>query len=121
LIRDRDSKFIASFDEVFRAEGVEIAKTPIGAPCANGHAARFVGTVGGERLDRMLIFHRRRLEQVLAEYVAPYNQHRPQRSLDQRAPLGSKAVPKRIGHPDPDRLGRIDKLGALIDEYQLAG
>ena len=28
LVRDRDTKFIAAFDEVFRADGLRIIKTP---------------------------------------------------------------------------------------------
>jgi putative transposase len=87
LIRDRDTKFTSSFDEVLRADSIRIIRTPVRAPRANAFAERFVGTVRRECLDRMLIFGRRHLEQVLAEYVVHYNEHWPHRSLGQLAPL----------------------------------
>src|SRR6266540_6387948 len=77
LIRDRDSKFTAAFDEVFRSEGLRVIKTPIAAPRAKAHAERWVGSVRRECLDRILIVSRRQLETVLREYVAYYNTHRP--------------------------------------------
>jgi hypothetical protein len=42
LIRDRDQKFTDSFDEVFRSNGLEIIRTLLCAPQANGVAERFV-------------------------------------------------------------------------------
>ena len=120
LIRDRDTKFTSSFDEVFRSEDIRIIRTPIRAPRANAFAERFVGTVRRECLGRMLIFGRRHLEHVLADYVVHYNDHRPHRALEQQAPLTVGTSPASIGDPDLARLRRTDKLGGLIHEYELA-
>jgi putative transposase len=40
LIRDRDSKFIRAFDDVFASDGIQIIKTPIQAPNAWGTEMR---------------------------------------------------------------------------------
>jgi putative transposase len=119
LIRDRDTKFTSSFDEVFRADGIRIIRTPIRAPRANAFAERFVGTVRRECLDRMLILGRRHLERVLDEYVAHYNGHRPHRALGQLAPLTMDS-PTPIDDPQPAELRRRDAAFGLIHEYRLA-
>jgi transposase InsO family protein len=72
LVRDRDTKFTLSFDEVSRAEGIRITRTPVRAPQENAFAERFVGTVRRECLDRMLTLGRRHLERTLTEYVVHY-------------------------------------------------
>jgi transposase InsO family protein len=119
LIRDRDTKFTASFDAVFAAEGVRIVKTPVQAPRANAIAERFVGTIRRDCLDRMLIFGPRHLEAVLAEYVEHYNSHRPHRSLSQRSPSASGATPALSTDVDPAKLRKADRLGGVIHEYRM--
>src|SRR5664280_1303395 len=118
LVRDRDTKSTSSFDEVFKAEGVRIIRTPARAPRANAFAERFVGTVRRECLDRTLIFGRRHLERVLAEYVAHCNGHWPHRALGQQAPL-LPSIPPAADHPAPTRLHRSDAVFGLIHEYRL--
>ncbi|MDA8356850.1 MAG: integrase core domain-containing protein [Actinomycetota bacterium] len=119
LIRDRDTKFTASFDAVFDAEGTTTIKTPIRAPRANAICERVIGTIRRECLDRMLILGRRHLEAVLGEYVEHYNAHRPHRSLSQRPPADCDAAPPTISDVDAARLRRTDHLGGLIHEYQM--
>jgi putative transposase len=86
LIRDRDSKYTMSFDEVFRSDGTEVICTPIRAPRANAFAERWVRTVRTECLDWILIFGRRHLEHVFLTYAAHYDSERPHRGLGLRTP-----------------------------------
>ena len=119
LIRDRDTKFTASFDAAFAGDGTRIIKSPVRAPRANAICERVIGTIRRECLDRMLIFGRRHLETVLAEYVEHYNWHRPHRSLDQRAPSALDTTPALVSDVDLARLRRTDRLGGLIHEYRI--
>ncbi len=48
LIRDRDTKFMTSFDQVFQSEGIQIIRSPAGAPTANAFAERLDGTIRRE-------------------------------------------------------------------------
>jgi putative transposase len=86
LIRDRDSKFTAAFDQVFAGNGTWVIKAPVRAPRANAFAERFVGTLRRECLDHLLGFGERHLRKVLGEYARHYNGHGPTRR-------GSKDLP----------------------------
>jgi putative transposase len=116
LIRDRDNKFTAAFDELFRSEGFRVIRAPIAAPRAKAHAERWVGSVRRECLDRILMISRRQLETVLREYVAYYNAERPHRALALVPPeAGNTAV-----RPANAKIQRHDLLGGLIHEYRAA-
>jgi putative transposase len=119
LIRDRDAKFTAAFDEVFRSEGIRIIRTPARAPRANAVMERWFSSLRRECLDRLLILGRRHLEGVLQVYVEHYNTHRPHRSLDQRAPCQTVSVESSNG-VDLSAVRRHDRLGGLIHEYEIA-
>jgi len=86
LLRDRDSKFTAAFDAVFRSEGVSVIHLPYRSPRSNSSAERWVGTARRELLDHLLIFGPRHLERALIEFVSHYNQARPHQGLGQRPP-----------------------------------
>jgi len=110
LIRDRDTKFTASFDEVFRSEGAEVIKAPVRAPQANALAERFVRTVRTECVDWTLVLGRRHLKAVLREYFRHYNEQRPHRGIDLGVPAGRTAPEGRSEFA----VHRHDVLGGLI-------
>ena len=118
LIRDRDAKFTASFDEVFASEGIEVIKTPVRSPRANAIAERWVRTVREECLDWTLVLGRHHLEAVLRDYVRHYNQHRPHRGLRLEVPAPVGAVTS--APPSLSDIGRHDVLGGIIHEYHAA-
>ena len=114
LVHDRDHRFGGPFDEVFKAEGVEIIRTPWRAPRANAYAERFARTVRTECLDRIFILSERHLESVFKTYLKHYNQERPHRGLDLRIPEGGPPVT--IAEATGS-IVRRDRLGGLIHEY----
>ena len=116
LIRDRDSKFTAAFDDVFSGNGARVIKTPVRSPRANSFAERFVGTIRRECLDHVLILGERHLRKVLAEYARHYNTHRPHQGLQQKPPLRQPGYAVDIGA----RIERGRAVDGLISEYRRA-
>ncbi len=116
VIHDRDTKFSRAFDEVFRAEGIKVIRTPVQAPNANAFAERWVRTARADCLDRILIVGRRHLEHVLRVYRRHYNEHRPHRAMQLLPPNGRDPTPRSAS----TELRRRDLLGGLIHEYEAA-
>ena len=118
LVRDRDTKFIASFDAAFADAGIEVLRSPPRAPKGNAYAERWVSTIRRECTDRMLIFNERQLGHVLSEYERHYNTHRPHRALDQLSPMAADV--ERLPPVGAGDLRRTQVLGGLINEYHHA-
>ena len=120
LIRDRDAKFTAAFDEVFSATGITAIMTAPQAPKMNAIAERFVGSVRRECTDRILITSEHHLRVVLDQYVAHYNAGRSHQGdgMILRAPDDNPNV---ISFPaQTDQIRRKRVLGGLINEYEAA-
>ena len=114
LVRDRDPKFTASFDNIFASIGAKTIRTPVRSPNPNAYAERWVRTVREDCLDHLLVLSGRHLERVLAEYVSTTT------GADRIAALTSR----RLAADGPGRstgaTRRRDLLGGLIHEYELA-
>jgi putative transposase len=111
LIRDNDKKFTQSFDTVFRAEGIDVIRTPYRAPNANAFAERWIRSAREECLDKLLIINQAHLRRVMREYMAFFNTARPHQGLDQQLP-----VPKMPhGNTGPVRSRAV--LGGIVHDY----
>ncbi len=117
LLRDRDAKYCRRFDAVFAAEGIEVVLTPYRTPQANGHIERLIGGSRREVLDHVLILGRRHLLDVLREYVAHHNSHRPHRGLGLRRPHDVGGPVPGPGPARPEAITCREILGGLIHEY----
>jgi hypothetical protein len=116
LVRDRDTKFTASFDDVFESDGAQILRTPFRSPNANAYAQRFVRTVRSECLDHLLVVSAPHLERILRSYATHYNGHRPHQGLSQEIPASPSSAAQ-----VPRPPGTIPNSISSVDETASAG
>ena len=121
LIRDRGSKFTATFDALMTDAGLTVVTTCVRIPRMNSLMERWIQTRRHELLDRTPIWNQRHLLHVLREFETFYHRHRPHQSLEQAARLRTLpdpiSVPSRIRHLE---VHRQDRLGGTLHEYQHA-
>jgi transposase InsO family protein len=115
LVRDRDSKFVAGFDEILESEGIKVVKTSVGAPNMNAVAERFVGSVRRECLDHFIVLGEEHLRHILKSYLVHYHEQRPHQGLDNVPPHG---LPP--GNDTPLSLADVrceESLGGWLKHY----
>ncbi|MGW2426852.1 integrase core domain-containing protein, partial [Streptomyces sp. NPDC001709] len=121
LIRDRDGKFPALFDEVLKDAGIDVVLSGVRMPRMNAVMERWVQTCRRELLDRTLVWNQRHLLHALREFEDFYNGHRPHQGIANARPLHPLPAPT----TDPEQLARLDvrrrdRLGGILHEYRHA-
>ncbi|MFI6358538.1 integrase core domain-containing protein [Streptomyces sp. NPDC050743] len=121
LIRDRDSKFTATFDALMADAGLKVITTGIQIPRMNSIMERWIQTCQRVLLDGTLIWNLSHLLHALREFETFYNGHRPHQALGQAAPL--RPLPRPISEPGNTRhleIRRRNRLGGTLHEYHHA-
>jgi len=96
---------------------IGVVRSAVQAPRMNSVMERWIGSCRRELLDRALAWNQRHLMTVLREYEDFCNTHRPDRTLNQAAPL--RPLPGAVTDLDHFRLRRRDRAGGVIPEYRL--
>jgi hypothetical protein len=71
-------------------------------------------------LDRLLIVNEHQLRQVMTEYLLPYNDARPHRSLGQLTPAQADTRPPQPVNLAEFRIRKQQILGGPTHEYYVA-
>jgi transposase InsO family protein len=121
LIRDRDGKYPALFDQVLADAGITTVRSGVRVPRMNAVMERWVRTCRRELLDRTLVWNQRHLLHALREFEIFYNEHRPHQGIANARPLAPLPEPiivhDRLAHLN---IHRRDRLGGVLHEYEYA-
>ena len=111
---DRDRKWTDGFRRIVQDAGGKIVRTPVQAPKANAYAERFVRSIQGECLDRLILFGERRLLRALDEFVAHYHGERNHQGL------GNELITPATTAAGGTQVRCRDRLGGLLRYYHRA-
>jgi len=111
LIHDRDTKFTASFDEIFKSVGIAPIKLPARSPNLNAYAERFVKSIKSECLDRLILFGEKSLRYAVGEYIAHYHSERNHQGIENAIPFPDERLHQ------PGAVRKQERLGGLLSFY----
>jgi putative transposase len=121
LIIDHDSKYVAGFDAVLEADGVEVKRVGPRAPNLNAYAERWVQSLRSECLDMFMVVGERHLRLLCDQYVAHYNIERSHQGVG-NVPLTPGPDPPTLPFPSTAAPAVVchERLGGVLKHYTRA-
>ena len=112
LLMDRAAKFSEAFRVTLEQVGTEAVRLPPRSPDLNPNLERFMRSVKGECLERMVFFGERSLQVAVVAFLAHYHQERNHQGLDNRLIEPGEEV----GHTTGEVACR-ERLGGILRYY----
>ncbi|MBI1314207.1 transposase [bacterium] len=84
--------------------------------CVNGRCERFIGTLRWECLDKFVIFGKKHLDHLLAEFTAYYNSSRSSMVRDHLPPI--REIPDEVETLKLDQIAVRRHVGGLVSSFE---
>ena len=111
LICDRDPKWSRAVEELLRTVGVRVVRTPVSAPNCNAHAERFIRSIKGECLDRVVPLGEWHFRRLVREFVDHYHGERNQQGI------GNELIERPTVPPTGGPVRRRQRVGGVLNYY----
>ena len=115
VMHDRDTKFTKEFVAVLKQRGVTNNALPRAAPNLNGRCERFLLTLKSECLSKFIVFGRRHLDHLIAEFVEYYNTARSSMVRDHLPPV--REEPDEVATLSPADIEVRSHVGGLVKSF----
>ena len=117
VLHDHDTKFCSLFRETLTTGGIEPIQLPPRSPNLNAHAERWVRSVKGECLSKLILFGEASLRRALTEFVDHFHEERNHQGRGNVLLFPTK---KLVQEKRGSRLRCHERLGGLLKYYGIA-
>ena len=103
---------------MLQSGGVQPILLPPRSPNLNAFAERWIRSIKGECLSKLILFGETWLRRAITEFLTHYHLERPHQGKGNHLLFPSPAVPS--PSPHPNRIQCHERLGGLLKFYQRA-
>ncbi len=112
LIIDRDAKYSAQFRRLIAEARTAVIRLPPRSPNLNAYAERFVRSIKGECLERMILVGQGSLRRAIDQFIAHYHVERNHQGL------ANRLVQEQVGQQRSNgSIVRRERLGGMLNFY----
>ena len=117
VLHDRDTKFCSLFRATLATGGIKPIQLPARSPNLNSHAERWVRSVKGECLSKLILFGEASLRRALTEFVHHFHAERNHQGKGNVLLF----LPEKVGLQKPrSRVWCRERLGGVLKYYSYA-
>ena len=117
LFHDSDTKFTRAFDDVLRAQGINVRRPRPLSPNLNAFVERWIQSIKYECLNHFIVLGEAHLNYLVEQYVEHYHTERPHQGIGIDNALLVARSPPDDNVPAATEIVCHERLGGLLKSY----